>query len=334
MTGRWLGCVLGVAALAACGTGEQDTSEQDTSEVDTSEQDSSEVDTSEQDTSEVDTSEQDTSEEEPTAGSEPSGPCRVEMDDVYGEVHNVLVYTYDAEGRLLWEASSEAYRTTYEYDADGNQTVIREVTSDQTVLDVLNNTFDERGNLLTSSMDYGADGSVESVVSYTYDERDNTLSVVLSGKGRYANQSTVYTYDAEDHVLTEHHDNDGDLIYDILWTYAYDEAGNLLTKSQDYGLDGVLDEQTTYKHDAEGRLVEQALDQGLDGVFEVVSSYAYDAQGNEVMMEMRFPPESSQSDIRHTSTFDAAGNLLTLETDVEIDGTVDLVKQYYYECEP
>jgi RHS repeat-associated protein len=134
----------------------------------------------------------------------------------------------------------------------------------------------------------GQDGGT---TSNTYDQAGNLIKSV-DPDGNY----TLYTYDANDNVLTEQrYNNGGGLVGST--TNTYDEAGNLV-KSVDgdnnYALhtyDGAGNQLTAKSYDAAGHLISSTTNT-YDEAANVIKSV--DGDGNYTL-----------------STYDAAGNVLT-----------------------
>ena len=150
-----------------------------------------------------------------------------------------------------------------------------------TVITSQTNTYDEDGNLLTTT-----DGAGD--VTFNVYDGDQLVSTTV-GYGTAAAATTSYSYDGNGNVASEK-DPDGNITY-----YTYDDAGNVLTTTTPLG--------TTYNtYDAAGNLVKtvdadgREIDNGYDGNL-LTETIWYNADGS-VNNEFGY-------------SYDADGNLLT-----------------------
>jgi len=317
--------VLALAALAACGGVGQ--APDDHSSTGGSQGDGGQPSTGGQSTGGAD----EPGEDDPPETTE-ALLCREEWYTA-GSLERVYTHAYDEEGRLVADGYQQVaiddeplIQTTYEYDAADNQVGISSLGSSGAVQAETTNTFDEDGNLLTVAVDQDLDGTADHGVDRTYDEQGNLLTEQGWGAGDSANWSATYTYDADGHLLTDVQDG-------TVHEYTYDERGLLVAKSARPSSEAEVSELITYSYDEEGRLVEQTYDDEPDDAPELVTTYAYDDSGHQVAIESRYV-DPLQADMLITQTFDEEGNLLTGETDVDIDGTVEYSRVYLYECDP
>jgi RHS repeat-associated protein len=124
-------------------------------------------------------------------------------------------YLYDGLGRLRrelqypnWTSTSGALTTDYEYDGNGNLTLLREPNSQPS--GGVTYAYDDLNRL--TGINYSSSGTPD--VTYTYDEHGNRLTMV-SGT-----PDTTYTYDALDRLLSVAISG-GDTV-----GYRYDRDGN------------------------------------------------------------------------------------------------------------
>ncbi len=263
-------------------------------------------------------------------------PCRAEAREGDDTLINATEYHYNAQGQLAFEyyqqaAVDDAPRLlySYEYDSVGNQVVITEYGTDEYVLSMTTQTFDNKGNRLTRAVDHGVDGEVESLISYTYDDAGRLLSEEATGWGRDANWGNFYTYDEQGRLLTELRVSDGDP--EFLHSYAYGEDGASSEIAEDVSADGTIDALAKSLYDESGHVLEYTLDEGMDGILEVHWVSTWNEAGNELTREERYT--NGNPDYSHTFSYDPEGREVAVLTDVERDGTIDYISRTYYECE-
>ncbi|KUJ81464.1 hypothetical protein AWR36_012980 [Microbulbifer flavimaris] len=178
--------------------------------------------------------------------------------------------TYDDFGRLVSDETffgpfgpGDGYRWDYTYDAQGNrvQAKYQELGLSPNQSFLINNEFDESGNLLEFTQDFYLDGSVEQKREYIYDEGGNltqekwyevtqggqvtdwpskTVSYSYNEQGLVSEKFTEdYTYDAPD-------DPNGGKERTV---YQYDPGASLTYLGRDSGADGSVDYE--FKYDLE-----------------------------------------------------------------------------------
>lgn len=120
--------------------------------------------------------------------------------------------------------------------------------------------------------------------------------------------------DAQGHLVAERYDNDGDGTYtsaqDEVWTYTYDAAGNEIEAQHDgFGgaPDGVWDTRVVKTYDAAGHLLVQDTMNAANTLLERIT-WTYDAAGNQVSQEEDLDGDGVIVE-GWTRTFDAAGNM-------------------------
>ena len=162
---------------------------------------------------------------------------------------NITSYTYDDAGNVL--TTTTPLGTTYNtYDAAGN--LVKTVDPDGREID---NSYD--GNLLTETVWYNADGSVNNEFSYSYDGDGNLLTA-----SDFAGVVTM-TYNG-DQLLTRT-DPFGKTL-----TYGYDAAGNVVSEADSLG------GTTTMTYDG-NQMVSQTYQ---DATTHLASYFSYDGDGN------------------------------------------------------
>ena len=292
--------------------------------------------------------------------------------DANGVTDDTYTYTYDANGNLLTESyeygtvslqkgiTNRIYTSTY--DANGNRLLaIDDNNADGKPDDIVTRTYDDYGDMLTESYEYGTVslqlGLTNRIYTTTYDANgnrltessdndangvtDDTTTLTYDANGNQLTQSTQYgvvslkngltndiytsTWDANDNLVMKKYENkaggDAYLIF-----YDYDANGNRLTVSFDWDANGVTDDTTTYTYDANDNRLTESSEYGSvslqGGAVNSITKVTYDANGNQLTTS--YDNDANRvTDDTATFTYDDYGNMLT--TSYEF-GTVSLQK--------
>jgi len=191
-------------------------------------------------------------------------------------------YAYDSAGRII--------EVQYDSGADGSPEQVARYVYDGDDLVQLDEehhsgvnrttwTYDDRGNALTETRDYGTDGVADQLLAWTWDAADNMLTATTDhdADGEH-DQITTRTYDADGNLLTQHYDDDMDSDFEEeLDTWSYDGRGNTLSWVHDdnTGQDGI-DSRYTWTHDAQDRVLSEEIDWDPMGTADERSEYDYD----------------------------------------------------------
>lgn len=221
----------------------------------------------------------------------------------------VATYTYDAAGRVLTSTDGRGNSTGHTYDSNGSLASVTDPLGSKTTytydsagrmtsrVDPLGNvtganpldytwtwTYDAAGRTLTESDPLG------NTTTYTYDDAGNKLTETDA-----RNKTTTYTYNAANQLVSATAPDGG------VTSYTYDAAGNKLTETDP------RNNTTTYTYDANNRLASTTTPLGNK------TTYFYDADGNQTkVVEPRGNVSGANpDDYATTSTYDAAGRLLT-----------------------
>jgi RHS repeat-associated protein len=203
---------------------------------------------------------------------------------VDGEAPTTTRYTYDANGRRASMTGGDGIRSEYAYDAPGRLRNLVKRTAAGALLMAMSYSVDASG-MRTAVEEADSTGTVRTVAwqydgvkrltreaidhreaahdrssEWTYDKVGNRLTQVVTA-GAAAAVTTRYTYDANDHLLTETADG-------VPTAYAYDANGNTISK----GSPGTL---TEYAYDDANRLIDARTPAGR-------TTYVYDADGLRV----------------------------------------------------
>jgi len=145
-------------------------------------------------------------------------------------------------------------------------------------------TYDAAGNVLTETDPLG------NTTTTTYDAAGNKLTETDAN-----NHTTTYTYNAANQLISVTAPDRG------VTSYTYDDAGNKLTETDP------RNNTTTYTYDNANRLISSTTALGNK------TTYFYDANGNQtkVVDPRGNITGANPDDYATTSTYDAAGRLLT-----------------------
>ncbi|MBQ2941275.1 MAG: RHS repeat-associated core domain-containing protein [Clostridia bacterium] len=192
-------------------------------------------------------------------------------------------YSYDNAMRLTGLTSSLTGATgnigeySYEYDNRGNQTKKTEIKNGESLvteytydaLSRLSSVTEPDGSVTGYSFDANGNISAKSIThpeAFVFTSGDISVSEITS-------HTVTYTYDANNRLLTETEEVEGDTEFAGTKTYTYDDAGNLIGKTTggDYGA-----KAENYVYDAFGRMTEYKVGG------ETVASYGYNGNGERV----------------------------------------------------
>ncbi len=182
--------------------------------------------------------------------------------------------TYDEGGNVTEEDPGDAKETSYDFDADGNQTSMSEPTDSGTIVE--STSFYDVAGRLTKSTD--AKGFVTTSV---YDQLDRQLAATSGGV------SATKVYNSLGWLLSET-DLDGQTK-----TYTYDAAGRVLSET----LSG---KTTTNSYDGMGRILSRTAPDGS------TVRFAYDDFGRAVS-EVHTTPGNNEPVRDVERTFDDQG---------------------------
>ena len=171
-------------------------------------------------------------------------------------------YTYNENGLLIKKVNTypenpeSAFWFVYSYDSKGNL-VKEEWTNiqggEKSPHSHIDFTYDANGNKLSEIHSNGTK------TEWTYDDRGNKLSESQYDSDGFAMLSTIYTYDAQNRLLTETWCKGGMADYGETYAYEYDSAG-LRTCRYRYmsgeSKDGLTPDME-YSYDAFGNLISE-----------------------------------------------------------------------------
>ena len=266
-----------------------------------------------------------------------------------GNVDQTATLTYSSEtGQLLtqeWDFAdpgTEDTLITYEYDDNGFKS--REETtnvSDGSVVFVLTQVNDERGNVLELHYDYDADGIANQIAYKSYSsDNDITREAHDFNADGTIQRERLHTYASAGQFATRSFDDNGDGVFEYFETVDY-EAGNrreirfLIDRNGDRNFDEEY--FATWTDNADGtmtRLLERDTDM----------SGSIDRTDTRVMLtdDMREYFQKTLSVVRdidndgtpdklESQTFNSREQVLTSSVDNDADGNPDFVTEYDYD---
>jgi RHS repeat-associated protein len=226
------------------------------------------------------------------------------------QLNQTRTFEYD-DGRLkavvLPAINGQSPRYEYAYDAQGNQTLIRDPLGHETRF-----TYDAQGRQLTRTLPigFGSDGiqgTGDDSTAGNFTERfeydalgRQTLQVSFEGK------VTQWVYDPATGRLKEQRFFDdwpqylGGQTPREIWTYKYDAFGRQIEVRQQTGS---ATRTTTTTYDQEGRILQVASPEGT-------LNYGYDTLGRRIRV-FTGSVDNPTEDIRYT--YDALGRVATVE---------------------
>jgi RHS repeat-associated protein/uncharacterized repeat protein (TIGR01451 family) len=182
----------------------------------------------------------------------------------------VVLYEYDAAGRIARKTAGNGMLSTYQYNPAGQVLNLTHSLANNAAISWFNYTYDSRGRRTTMS-------TVDGNWTYTYDDLGQLIHAVFASTSTIPNQDLTYVYDAV-----------GNRTHAIENGVAISYAMNKLNQYFSVG-------QTNYTFDADGNLIREVWPQGTNTyaynyenrLTEVVSSQgtwqnAYDGLGNRV----------------------------------------------------
>jgi len=222
------------------------------------------------------------------------------LTDASGET--MVLYDYDASGRLARKDMGNGTYTTYDYDAGGQLIHLINYAPDGTVNSRFDYTYDDLGRRTSMT-------TLEGEWTYGYDNADRLMFVALPG-GRlieYEYDATGNRISSTDGGITTYYTANNLNQYTSAGsaTYAYDPDGNLLSRTDEAGT-------STYSFNEISQLTETTTS---DGTW----TYEYDPFGNRVATT--YQGELTEYLVDLTGTADVIA---------EYDGMSSLVARYIH----
>lgn len=189
-------------------------------------------------------------------------------------------------------------------------------------------TYDDSQRILTTVYDRQGDGLEVDRLDYTYEDTDGGLlqtELLDWGVDGVIDRQTLRLYDADGHLLDEQWDDEADGTLESHVSYEYDARGNKLAERSDF-------RTLEYEYDAQDRLVLETEWRDDDSIA-LIKTYEYTAEsgGSRVDIYVDYDGDGGR-DYAEAEHYDAVGNLLYHEVDSGADGTIDLVRTIFFEC--
>ncbi|MBN1488409.1 MAG: RHS repeat protein [Phycisphaerae bacterium] len=181
-------------------------------------------------------------------------------------VDATIEYDYYPDGRLWRKRDRNGNVTEREYNPDGTISRVIDPAGGETSY-----TYDAFGNIVTETVhndDPGTPANEDQTTTYTYDGRDRVVT-----KTDPTGTTTHYEYDAKGRQIAVHTDWVDETNYRSVTRYEYDSRGRLVRVTED---DGGLSRTTHFEYDNNGNRTGETNPNG------VVTQYEYDGLGRLV----------------------------------------------------
>jgi RHS repeat-associated protein len=212
---------------------------------------------------------------------------------------------YDTLDRLETETDAWGKTLTYDYDPQGNRTLLIDPDGKRTVY-----SFDELNRLETITLDEGT--ANQEVVTYDYFP-DGLKKTVTNPNGT----ASTYLYDASDRMTRIAHTGPTGVISS--YDYSYDDNGN---RERQVETNAGRTETTDYTYDAVNRLKTVTYEVGTADATQV--TYTYDEVGNR-LTEQEVLLQTSTVTKNLVYTYDAINRLEGID---DLLGTDDVAYTY------
>ena len=222
-----------------------------------------------------------------------------------GSNNGVVLFEYDALGRVIRSLNEDNAETRYEYDAKGRLKKTTDALGNSRVFD-----YDSRDRVISEKDENGV------TRRFAYDNAGNITKKTTnttSGSGTDVAYEETFTYDKRGNMLT-YTDRNGEVT-----SYSYDSMSRVTRETNPLG--GI----TTFGYDKNGRITSVTDENGVQ------TQYAFDANGNIVETKERI--DNSTNGYYHTYyTYDAMNRLIKVATTNTNGGTTpQTLSQYIYD---
>jgi YD repeat-containing protein len=178
----------------------------------------------------------------------------------------ITSYGYDADGNQTTLKDARGYTTTTTYNADDQATVVTDPDGEATLT-----CYDGDGNTAQTVPPVGVAASSLTAASCP-------TSYPAGYSTRLASDATVDTYNAQGQVTQESTPAPAGQTGSETTTYTYDAQGDLLTTTSPPATNGGSDEVTTNTYNSAGQLATQTTGSGSSAS---TVSYCYDPDGDK-----------------------------------------------------
>lgn len=208
---------------------------------------------------------------------------------------------------------------TYVRDDDGDCTAEHKTTL----------SYDSVGRLVSAEEEGESAWVTASVMRWTYlseHAQPSRMELDLERDGTM-DEVRSWTFDEANRPATEEWDSDGDGTADSIQRWAYAGDGQVVSDELDTDADGLVDFGRWSTYDAAGRIVEDLRFE--DGYHHLLTS-TYDASGNLLRIDSDDGGDGSPSHRREFS-YDADDRLLSATYDADVDGTPEQADYWTYD---
>ncbi len=231
-----------------------------------------------------------------------------------------LEYKYDTNKWLqgieaVWKDGKKAIIRTYEYDAYGAVSAIKDYRAISDIGERVENpayttcsyTYDDcRRPATMSYMDSTEPGTVKESYTYAYDKNSRLVEETIQNlypqsPSDCQNEVRRYSYDARGRLTKTEVEDLLDAADSYVTTYTYDAVGNRLTEEKSSA--GTA-ETTRYTYNSLNQLLSSETKKA-DGTVTESKNYQYDANGNQLKAADSISKKETQN------TYDPAGRLST-----------------------
>jgi YD repeat-containing protein len=239
------------------------------------------------------------------------GPCVYQwVDLVVDELELRVTITYDAEDHAI---ASEA-----DYDGDG-------------IVDSTDAMFYQGDLLIRTEIDWDPDGAADQITTYEYDAAGRLIATEDDWVDPAdTDQRLTHIWQGDLHVRTEG-DDDIDGTIDSVTTYVYYPDDRLQIMERDTDNDPAANYRETWTYDDAARTARTSIDFGANGEADDHYLREYDA-GGRLIREDRGVVPGQFTGIRILFSYDSFGNRLREDMDQFVDGPVDILGEYFYDC--
>ncbi|MBW4612250.1 MAG: hypothetical protein KME21_03030 [Desmonostoc vinosum HA7617-LM4] len=229
---------------------------------------------------------------------------------------STTIYLYNTQSNSIFKEINENNLITERIDSDSDGIAESVITYNLINDGTTNYAYNSRGNRISETSDYNADGTVDRINTYTYNSQGQLLSKSFDddADGQPENAS-IYTYDANSNLVSFldfiYDDDNNQQISDGIYN-TYDDKGNL-TASDPYGPYGEFNNGFVYNYtyDAKSRVIASsfAVD-NASGEINILSNttITYDANGSLLISDTE-PTYEGGGESFISNTYDAKGRL-------------------------
>ena len=189
--------------------------------------------------------------------------------DYSGKANECVRYTYDEQNRIA-SREVDPFCTCI-----GNPEIIcNDIFDEWDHRDTFY--YDEIGNRVVVTVDYGMDDMIDFQITDQYDLNDDLISEQIDyDLDGSIDWQTDYTYDAAHNKLSEGTDADGDGVMDWAYVWTYNANNSMLTHTE-FESDGAERRCRAWTYDENDNVLTKEVDDYCDGIDVIFSSFSYE----------------------------------------------------------